>query len=517
MARAAAGNLPDRAGCALNGADPGREEEAIAPAAIEFTAVVPEALPRRGPHPGIVAALALCVLLALGVIFVLPRFVVPNTTPAPTAVSPTAALPAAPASAPAAALTPAPDLAARRAAQDALARLQPLRAELEAAAVASWAAETFHAALQRIASGDTRYREQRYAEAQTIYEDAERQLVALRERIAPLLTERLATGAAALAAGDAGAATQAFQQVLAMRPEQPEARAGLARAATLPQVRELTARGQRLLDAGDLDAAAQAFQQALALDGADADARTGSEQVNGRRNAARHQAALADGKAALAAGQYAAASKAFERALALQPDSDAARAGLAQATERATAARLETLLTGARHAEAGEDWGTAASRYGDALALDAHHAAARAGQAQATARGRLDAALRATLATPQRLGDRNVQAAARALLDEARAVPTPGPRLREQIATLDHALTAAQIPIAVELRSDDHTQVTVLRVGTLGSFSSKRLELLPGDYVALGARPGYRDVRVPFSIRPGTAPAAVQIACTESI
>lgn len=513
MARAAAGNLPDRERHTLNGAGQERDDAAIVPAAIEFSTAVPESLPGRGPHPGVVAALALCVLLALGVIFVLPRFVAPNTTPAPTAASANAAPPATPASAPAS----DPDLAARRAAQDALARLQPLRAELEAAAVASWAAERFAATLQRIANGDTRYREQRYTEAQTAYEDAERQLIALRERIAPLITERLATGAAALAWGDATAATQAFQQVLAMRPDHPEAQAGLARAATLPQVRELTAQGQRLLDAGDLDAAALAFAQALALDGADTGARTGSEQINARRNATRHQAALAAGKTALAAGQYAAASKAFERALAIQPNSDAARAGLAQATQRATAARLETLLIGARQAEAGEDWDTAASRYGDALAVNAGAEAARAAQARALARSRLDTALRTTLATPHRLGDRSVQAAARALLDEARAVPTPGPRLREQIATLDGALAAAQTPIAVELRSDDHTQVTVLRVGALGSFASKRLELLPGDYVALGARPGYRDVRVPFSIRPGAAPAPVQITCTESI
>jgi tetratricopeptide (TPR) repeat protein len=513
VARAAAGDLPDREGRALSGAGSGRDDEAIVPAAIEFaTAAAPPR--RRDARPWVAAALALCALLALGVIFVLPRLVEPDAAPASPAIS---AVPAAPEAPAAAAPAPAFDSAARRAAQDALAHLQPLRAELEAAAISTWAAAPFADAVARIEVGDAAYREQRYTEAQAIYADAERQLAALRERIAPTIAEQLASGAAALAAGDAAAAERAFQQVLAMRPDQAAARAGLARAATLPQVRALTAEGQRALDAGELDAAATAFQQALALDGADAAARAGAARVGAQRNARRHQAALDAGFAALQAGDHGAAIQAFERALAVQPESGAARNGLAEARRRATAARIDQLLAGARRAEADEDWSTAARRYGDALALDAGLAAARAGQARAAARERLDAALRATLAAPQRLGDRNVQVAAGALLDEARAQSAPGPRLREQIAALAAALAAASIPIAVELQSDERTAVTLLRVGALGNFASKRLELLPGDYVALGARPGYRDVRVNFSVRPGAPPPAVRIACTETI
>lgn len=511
MARTAAGNLPDREGRALSGAGSGRDDEAIVPATIEFTAATAEPSRRRAPRPAIAAALALCALLVLGVIFVLPKLVAPDAA-APAAPTPPAA-PVAPAAAPAPALDPA----ARRAAQDALARLQPLRAELEAAAVSTWAAAPFADALARVEAGDTTYREQRYAEALAAYQDAERQLDALRERIAPRIAELLAAGAGALAAGDAAAAERAFQEVLAMQPEQAAARAGLARVSTLPRVRELTAEGERRLAAGELDAAAAAFEQALALDGAEEQTRAGAARTRAQRNAHRHQAALDAGLAALHSGDHAAAIRAFERALAIQPDSRAARDGLAEARQRATAARIDRLLAGARQAETDENWAAANAQYGELLAVDAHHQAARTGQARATARQRLDTALRATLAAPERLGDHNVQVAARALLEEARSQSEPGPRLHAQIATLDAALAAARLPIAVELRSDDHTRVTVLRVGTLGTFASKRLELLPGDYVALGERPGYRDVRVSFSIRPGAAAAAVQIVCTESI
>ena len=49
-------------------------------------------------------------------------------------------------------------------------------------------------------------------------------------------------------------------------------------------------------------------------------------------------------------------------------------------------------------------------------------------------------------------------------------------------------------PIPVTLVSDGMTDVTVFRVGGLGSFAEHRLELLPGDYVVAGTREGYRDV-----------------------
>lgn len=71
--------------------------------------------------------------------------------------------------------------------------------------------------------------------------------------------------------------------------------------------------------------------------------------------------------------------------------------------------------------------------------------------------------------------------------------------------------------VAVTLRSDGKTDVTVFRVGGLGRFAQHQLELLPGDYVAVGTRDGYRDVRVSFAVRPGAAPAPVTVQCGQAI
>ena len=67
------------------------------------------------------------------------------------------------------------------------------------------------------------------------------------------------------------------------------------------------------------------------------------------------------------------------------------------------------------------------------------------------------------------------------------------------------------------LVSDSLTEVTVYRVGSLGRFARRELELRPGAYTAVGSRDGYRDVRVRFVVEPGTAPSAVTVRCTEAL
>ena len=51
----------------------------------------------------------------------------------------------------------------------------------------------------------------------------------------------------------------------------------------------------------------------------------------------------------------------------------------------------------------------------------------------------------------------------------------------------------------------------------LGVCKEKGLSLKPGDYIALGNRKGYRDVRLEFRVTPEKMPLSVEIACEEKI
>ena len=93
----------------------------------------------------------------------------------------------------------------------------------------------------------------------------------------------------------------------------------------------------------------------------------------------------------------------------------------------------------------------------------------------------------------------------------------PGPVLRQQVADLDRLLQVAVTPVRVTLESDNLTEVTLFKVGRLGVFSSRTLELRPGAYTVVGSRPGYRDVRRIFRVTPGSDGAPVVVRCEEPI
>ncbi len=96
-------------------------------------------------------------------------------------------------------------------------------------------------------------------------------------------------------------------------------------------------------------------------------------------------------------------------------------------------------------------------------------------------------------------------------------IESAGDRFLGQLATLEDLLNRAQVPVEVRIFWDNYTQVTVYQVGELGAFESQVLNLKPGKYVAVGTKPGYRDVRKEFVVGFDNRSAPVTVACTEEI
>ena len=96
-------------------------------------------------------------------------------------------------------------------------------------------------------------------------------------------------------------------------------------------------------------------------------------------------------------------------------------------------------------------------------------------------------------------------------------MPEIGPRLGGQRDQLSQLLKRAATPLTVKLVSDNVTDVSIYKVGKLGSFETRELELRPGTYVAVGSRPGYRDVRLEFRVAPEIDRQPVVVRCEEPI
>lgn len=476
-------------------------------------------------------ALAALVLLALAVIFVLPRLVeeyelplTPRVTQAPAPVAaPVATQAAGPAISP---FEEAQIARQRREAQDALASLLQRQTDLETNSVNEWAAEAYAEAIASARRGDEFYRNANYGEAALAYQQSDQALAALQEQRRGEFDRIMREGEEAMLASDAETALARFSLAALIDPTSVEADNGVRRAQVLEQVETLLDEGESLQDAGELQSARERFQQAATLDPDHPDiaglmARNDQLQLDARFNAA-----MSEGFALLQQSRSDEAIAAFERALQIKPGNVQAQEAIDQTRTELTLAQIAQQRERAMALESQEQWAEAVAAYQAVLALDPNLVFAQEGLNYSQRRLQLDTLLQTNLDDPARLSD----AAALAEAEEVYRIASdllrdlrqdeemsPGPRLIAQVERTGELLRLMQIPVTVTLVSDNATQVTIYQVGQLGAFSQTSLELKPGRYVAVGTRPGFRDVREEFVVGFGQSTDTLTIQCSEQI
>jgi tetratricopeptide (TPR) repeat protein len=334
---------------------------------------------------------------------------------------------------------------------------------------------------------------------------------------APALAAALAAGREGLERGDSRAALAGFDRALAIEPKNAAATAGRTRAQNLDRVLALLDEGGNLERGGQPAAAVEKYRAALALDPQAAAASAGVARIAAQGRRDEFAQAMAQGQRAVAQGNVAAARAGFERARALDPQAPSARDALAQLDAGDRTARLAQLRTQAEAAERAERWAEAVKAYDAALALEPTIAFAQEGRTRAQPRADLARRLEQYAKGQDALTSAEDRAAARQLLGVAAAVSGEAPVLLRQVAELDAAIRAAETPVRVALASDNQTEVLVYRVGRLGAFESRELELLPGRYTVVGRRAGYRDVRREVVVPAGGGAPRVDIRCTDPI
>lgn len=474
-------------------------------------------------------ALAVLLLLALAVIFVLPRLVqeyelplVPRAGTAPVVTNSAPATAAAPQISP---FDEAQRARQRREAQDALASLLERQQVLDEMAISQWAAADYDTAIAAARRGDEFYRNTEFGQAALAYQESDLALAGLQERVPAVLDRMIATGNAAIAARDSTLALERFTLALSLDPDSELAQRGLARAQTLDEVESLISAGLAMQEQGDLQAAQQQFEQAAALD---ADHEQAAALVAENRRMitdANYTNVMSQGFALLQQGQAVDAITAFERALRIKPGSGEASAAIAQTREQITLARIAELQAQAEAREANEEWEQAVAAYDAVLTLDSNLVFALEGKDYSARRLQLDRLLAVNIEQPMRLSDQ-------AAYDEAQQVyrigrdleadllaeqGSVGERLAQQLDAMEVLLAQMLIPVEVTLNSDNATNVTVYQVGELGTFSETTLMLRPGRYVAVGTRPGYRDVREEFVVGFGRELNSLTIRCNEEV
>ena len=388
---------------------------------------------------------------------------------------------------------------------------------LERRSVQRWAPVQYRRAQEFYKSGDEAYLRRDYAAAEVHYLDALTVLEPLFERVEPEFEKALAGAKAAFESGDRIEALRLYELAVAITPNHPEARAGLERARNLETVLRLVDRGLEYEEQLELDAAETSFAQALELDPNWVPAAEGLERVRATRTKIRFDSRMSEGLEALAAGDYLSARAAFRMAQQLIPGSPEPADGLLQVDQGLRLSNIATLEQEALALEASEHWDAAATTYESILEIDGNLAFAIDGLSRARQMRALHKRLDDYIEDPDRLSIPAVMQEATALVVDITRMPDIGPRLAGQRDELSRLLKRAATPVRVELVSDNQTSVTVYKVGVLGNFATTALELRPGTYVAVGSRPGYRDVRHEFRVAPEIDMEPVVIRCEEPI
>jgi tetratricopeptide (TPR) repeat protein len=295
--------------------------------------------------------------------------------------------------------------------------------------------------------------------------------------------------------------------------ETPAAPTPAPDAAKTDAVKGLLAAAERWAAAGSLSAAQADFQEALRLDPQSREARAGLQKVKSRMAEEEFRRWMADGLAALNAGDAAAAQARLLKAKALRPEAPEVKEALAQAEGKLRSVRIEALRQKALAGEQREDWAGALAAYEEALALEPNLQFALQGKERSAALAALERRIGFFVNQPEVLGsDTQLDQAAR-LLKEIQATPTIGPRLTAEAQKLKALVQTAQTPVQITIASDNLTEVSVYRVGKLGRFSARALSLRPGTYILVGSRDGYRDERLEVDVKPGPEPIRVTLIC----
>jgi tetratricopeptide (TPR) repeat protein len=388
---------------------------------------------------------------------------------------------------------------------------------LDKRAVQRWGGLRYRQAQAVYAQGDEAYLDRNYGLAISRYREAIGIVDPLIDEVDAVFEKTFADAERALAAADPAEALRLFELAVAISPGDAAAQAGYARAKNLDTVLGLVDRGVAFEKDLELDAARQSFARAAEIDPRWQPAQDGLVRVEETIRQMDFDQRMTEGLMALADGDFASARAAFLAAQKLKPGSPEPADGLLQVDQGLRLNRIVALEAEAERQVRSEEWTAAVATFEAVLEIDDSLQFAQEGIANARRMAALHAQLDEYIAAPDRLSAPATMRAATALVVDITRMPEIGPRLADRRDELSRLLKRAATPLTVRLVSDNATSVSVYKVGKLGSFTTRELNLRPGSYVAVGSRPGYRDVRVEFQVGPELENAPVVVRCEEVI
>jgi len=179
--------------------------------------------------------------------------------------------------------------------------------------------------------------------------------------------------------------------------------------------------------------------------------------------------------------------------------------------------RLEKYQQAAQTAIAADDWVTVKQQLELALRERVDDKQIQKSLADATAIIILRNDLDQYIDNPYRLSNRLVVSTAQARIAEARPFIDVSPSLNKKTETLSRLIESMSKKVAVEIISDNQTNIIVRGVGIVGITQSKTIQLAPGRYKFEGKREGYKSKLIDVLISYDKISFRLSVICDEPI
>lgn len=391
---------------------------------------------------------------------------------------------------------------------------------LEDRGIAQWDAESLERINEAAAQADELFKQDQYEQALTAYRELLASVTDLQDKLPIILEQQIMRATAALDDGNAILAQSAWKLVSQIQPGEASHRKQLARAEQLPEVLGLIESALEAEQQGHLRKAVANLERAYNLDSDWPATKQNLERLQKELANRNFNIAMSNGFDALAAKKYPEADEAFAQAAAIKPSNTAPADGMQQVIIARKQALITSKQKSAKTAISDENWLEAAAIFESILNMDDTLLFAGEGLKLAQSRIEIQTRLTDLLANPASLQQDKILGDAKLLAIELSRLAPPRERIQAPLTQLTRLISVARIPIPVTIESNNRTSVSILRLGeqgNLGLINEQTLSLIPGRYVIIGKRRGYRDIRKEITLTYGSPKPIVDVSCEEAI
>jgi tetratricopeptide (TPR) repeat protein len=328
----------------------------------------------------------------------------------------------------------------------------------------------------------------------------------------------LESAKAALEAYDLVAAREAFKEVLRIDSANTEATEGLVMVSALEGIAEEIKAIKALENAGKFEAALAQLEGLAAQHPNNPFIRHQRSSIEARILERDYQALLVEANSAEGEGNYAAAIKALESAIALKPTAEQQKR-LLELQVKYKAARLEELLASGYDALKAGRYEGARNIYKEAVAIAPDSKEARTGLEKSSSLYLANIRYSQNLTNAAKyVKEGRYPLAAKFFNDAMSSRPSnaPAAQLTEE-TRLRKAIDAQSSEVAVMVDSDKRTYVSIIGVLPPDRFSKKELKLFPDVYTVKGTRSGYKPVEIELKVDASKQNQTITVECSEKL